>query len=144
MSIPDFKGAQNKILDAHKQLSIRYESFVEKHHDAGVRAWELHLQCYYNGITECVHEYNQFHLQHHRVSREKMSSGTQCFKKCKEDYHELNTKNEVKSMVELNQMKEYYSCLRPCTEQLIQFTLKEIDVLDRSIENTNRFLKRSN
>jgi hypothetical protein len=78
------------------------------------------------------------------VSREKVSSGNQCFKKCKDDYHEPNTKIEAKSMVEINQMKEYYSCLRPCIEQLIQFTLKEIDVLDRCMENTNRFLKSSN
>ncbi|OMJ92010.1 hypothetical protein SteCoe_5327 [Stentor coeruleus] len=144
MSNPDFKGAQNKILDGHKQQMIRYESFIEKHHSAGVRAWELHLQCYYNSNAECVHEYNQFHLQHHRVSREKLAFRSQCFKKCKEDYNEPNNRSEIKSMQELNQMKEYYGCMRPCVEQLIQFTLKEIDVLDRSMENTNRFLKSSN
>jgi ribosomal protein L19E len=141
MAEPDFQVAIRKIIEKYQQHLSRFEEFREKNRQAAQKAWNMQMACHLKGNSECVHEYNQLYLQHHRVSREKLAHRTKCYDRCNEEFGNFDEKKKPDSMKDVNDMQSYIDCLRPCVETQITYTKKEIDVMDRTITVLNRFIK---
>ena len=142
MAEPDFQAAIDKYRSQKEQHMKRFEEFREKYRQATKKAWALQLDCYMAGNAECVHEFNQIYLQHHRVSREKLAHQIKCFTRCNEDYGGIQLNEKNLSMKMVNDVKDYVGCIRPCIETQISYTKREIDVMDKAIAQVNKFLKK--
>ena len=143
MAESDLEKAKNKLLEDQYYLQERYESRYQRQDKASEKSWNLHMQCYLTRNHECVQDYDKLLYEEHKLGREEEETMNSCFKNCTQTA-KISEKDSIRSMDDLNNLKDHVSCLRSCLQMGMQYMDKKLDMHDITIARMAAYLKKPN